>query len=68
MQDLMIMTSGEWVMLALATIALVHAAVISLNLHKSLVRAEQRSAFRGLMGALSDVPKRTGRDAAKTRG
>jgi len=68
MQDLMIMTSSEWVLLALATVALVHVGVIYLNLHKSLVRAEQRPAFRGLMGALSDVPKRTGRDAAKTRG
>lgn len=65
MRDLVMMTSGEWVLLALVTIGLVHAAVVYFNLHKTLVRVEKRPAFTGLSGALSDVSKRAGRNTNK---
>ena len=58
MHDLMIVTAAEWVLLALASVALVQGAVICMNLRKSLIRADARPDFRGLSGALSDVHKR----------
>lgn len=67
MQDTMIITSGEWVLLTLATIALVHGAVTCMNLRKTVVRAEARPAFSGLTAALSDVSKRAGRKAPKSQ-
>ncbi|WP_411889802.1 hypothetical protein [Yoonia sp. SDW83-1] len=57
----MIITSAEWVLLALATVALIHGAVICMNLRKNLSRAEARQGFQGLSGALSDVHRRAGR-------
>lgn len=66
MQDLLIVTVGEWVLLLLATVALIHGAVICMNMRKNLVRAEARPAFSGLMGALADTPKRTALKATKS--
>ena len=61
MQDFMLVTSGEWVLLALATVALINGAYVCMNLRKTLVRAETRPAFHGLSDALVDVRNRAGR-------
>ena len=66
MQDLMTVTSAEWVLLALATVALIHGAVICMNLRKTLARAEARQEFQGLSGALSDIHRRAGRKTPKS--
>ena len=63
MQDVLIVTTGEWVLLALATAALINGAYVCMNLHRTLVRAETRPAFSGLSDALADVRKRHGRKA-----
>ncbi len=67
MQDVMIITSTEWVLLALVSFALINSAIICINLRKNLIRSEARQSFDGLTGALSALGKRTNRKAAKTR-
>lgn len=62
----MVITGGEWVLLTLATVALIHGAVICMSLRRDLIRAEARPAFRGLTNALADVPKRANRKSNKT--
>lgn len=64
MQDVMTITSAEWMLLALATIALVNGAVVCMNLRKTLVRAEARQPFDGLSGALADKQRRADRKSA----
>ncbi|MEJ6402243.1 hypothetical protein [Yoonia sp. 2307UL14-13] len=63
---MMTITSGEWVLLGLAGIALVHTAYTCMSLRRDVVQADERQPFRGLTAALSDVPKRTQLKAAKS--
>lgn len=66
MQEMMTITSVEWVLLGLASIALIHSAYTCMSLRKDVVRADKRQAFRGLTAALADVPKRAQLKASKT--
>lgn len=65
MQEMMTITSVEWVLLGLAGIALAYSAVACMYLRKDVMRAETRPAFRGLTAALADVPKRAQLKAPK---
>lgn len=65
MHDLMIVTSGEWVLFALAGIALIYSGVVCMNMRKTLIRAEARASFRTLPGSLSDLRQRGGRKTGR---
>ncbi len=66
MQEMMTITSVEWVLLGLAGIALVHSAYTCMSLRRDVVRADERPAFSGLKAALADVPKRAQLKASKS--
>lgn len=61
MNDIMIITPAEWVLLLLTTMTLVQVALICINLRSSLAKAEQRPAFDGLIASLGDVRHRKDR-------
>ena len=58
MHDLMIVTSGEWVMFALVGVALIYSGVVCMNMRKTLIREEARASFRTLPDSLSDLRQR----------
>ena len=61
MQDVMTVTPVEWILFALAGVALVNSAVICMNMHKNLVRADARQPLHGFRDSLSDLGRRANR-------